>query len=114
MHVVLHEFTIFPGHTDSAPVTVTITDVLPTTTVTVTMSTLPSIYSNINSFMDDPGNLAWLIPAILLGALALGLGAFMCFRCFKTGACAGMRKGSENTLVFLNHVNGLYIYSGNC
>ncbi|KAL4218037.1 hypothetical protein ACF0H5_022775 [Mactra antiquata] len=84
------------GHSDQADVTVYIKPVPTTTSTTTTTTTLAPVFQNIASFLDDPGNLGWLIPAILVGLAALGLSIFMCIRCCNTpGALANMCKGGN-------------------
>ncbi|XP_052260269.1 protocadherin-15-like isoform X2 [Dreissena polymorpha] len=82
------------GHQDVSPVNIVIVDVPPTTTTTTTTTVLPSVYDNIDSFLGDSGNLAWLIPAVILGALAAGLMGYMIYRCCSTpGACSNITRG---------------------
>ncbi|XP_060602399.1 cadherin-18-like, partial [Ruditapes philippinarum] len=89
------------GNTDTADVTVHIIDVPDPTTTTTPPTTIAATYDEISSFLDDPGNFAWMIAALLLGLGMLGLMGYMCFRCFSTpGACLNTCRGGGGRSCF--------------
>ncbi|XP_055997768.1 protocadherin Fat 2-like [Ostrea edulis] len=77
------------GLTDTAPVTIVITD--PTTTTSTTSTTTTTTTAppsdgtgtSRNDFFDNPENLAWFIPAVLLAALLMLLFIYFLYKCFR-------------------------------
>ncbi|XP_069106792.1 protocadherin Fat 4-like [Argopecten irradians] len=93
------------GLTDTATVNVILTDPVTTTTAaTTTTSTTAATAASvafpnfggsggsISNFLDDPENLGWFIPSILLFAAMLALLGYMVYRCIRNpGAFAKLR-----------------------
>ncbi|XP_062616605.1 cadherin EGF LAG seven-pass G-type receptor 2-like [Saccostrea cucullata] len=78
------------GLQDTAPVTIVITDpttTTSTTTTTTTTTTAPpssgGSSSSTGGFFDNPENLAWFIPTVLLAALMVALLIYFLYKCFR-------------------------------
>ncbi|XP_061188483.1 protocadherin-like wing polarity protein stan [Saccostrea echinata] len=108
------------GLQDTAPVSIVIRDpttTTSTTTTTTTTTTAPpsSGGSSISTggFFDNPENLAWFIPAVLLAALMMALFIYFLYKCFRhpgllSRVCCKKKTSPRHRVKEPEKINGKY------